>query len=409
MEPSQLRSLFGASVVLLALTALLAFWEPAEVDFEPEATAEVVAPTDPTRAVGIRIVQAAGERQDTVVLEKQDGIWRVREPFQADADVDRVVAVLDAVRESTRGVPLEGSPATFGLDPPQATVTVTMEDGSSRLLRLGSVAPVGWQTYALAMDGRVVAVSGKPGDDVLIRAGEFRDHQIFRFDPGDVTRLTITRQDHELDVQRTDDGWFVTGFGRADLVELDFLITELLKLRVSLFLDLDHETIADPRYVVRVETPAGVQEMRVGRDTPYGPLVFWADGLDGVVEPPMLGPLDRGPKRIAAHEAFPTFRDDRTTAIALSGAVDVRLERPDGGWGEHPWAVALRDAQVIQDYAPADWGSAELTVTLEGEGAAVVDVGPADAEGMRAVRDRAGGVAQRVPAEELAALFAPAP
>lgn len=405
MDSAQVRSIAVLAAVLLALTGALVFWEPAPSAGEPDATARVVEPTDPTRAVAATIAQASGERQDTIVLEKEDGIWRVREPFQADADVERVIGVLDAVRESERGLPVEGSPEAFGLAPPQVVVDVTMDDGSNRRLALGNVAAVGWRTYALAADGTVAAVRGKPGEELLRRPGEYRDHRIFRFRPEEVRRVMVESANGRLEATKSDAGWFLTGFGRVDLVELDAWITDLLTLRVELFLDLEHETVADPRYLVEVETADGVQSMRVGRDTPYGPLAFWGDGLDGVIDPPLLRMLDRGPTDVGVSDAFP-FDPVDTVAIVMSGAVERRIERGPDGWGEDPVAGAVRHAQLVYRATPPAWGAVELTVVLEGERTRTVEIGPVDADGFRPVRDTGGGAAMRVPADELEPLFA---
>ncbi|MCA9572664.1 MAG: hypothetical protein KC656_32715, partial [Myxococcales bacterium] len=150
------------------------------------------------------------------------------------------------------------------------------------------------------------------------------------------------------------------------------------------------------------ETPAGTQRMQVGRDTPYGPLVLFGDGLDGVIEPGLLAMLERGPTDVGETTAFP-WDPDAVVRVRISGAREAVLEPP---WSASPAITALSSAQLVYRRDPPVWTGPELTVVLETAGAEhPVEVGPVDAEGFRAVRDVLGGEPMRVPAEELEPLF----
>ncbi|MCB9676811.1 MAG: DUF4340 domain-containing protein [Alphaproteobacteria bacterium] len=408
MESRQLRLLAALTAILLALTALLWFGDTTADPYDPNATAEVVDPIDITLATRLRIVQSLGDRDATLEMEKADGIWRVTAPYQADTDPGAVVDVLDAVRESTKGIPVSGEPSGFGLEPPAATVTVWMEDGSERVLAVGNVTPDGAHTYAVAKDGTYAAVPGRPGDPLLRRPNEYRDHRVFRYEPGDVTRIAIESDLGRLEATKFDAGWFLTGYSRADLDALDNWVVDFLNLRVDLFLDLEAVRPEDPRYTVEVETSAGVQQMYVGRDTPYGPLIFFRDGLNGTMDPGLLDMLSRGPRDVGAADAFPF--DDDVTRITLSGARDAVLEPSGDTWAgaddaERVLAV-IQTAQLAYKADAPTWTGPELTVTLDGATRHVIEVGPPDAEGFRAVRDTGGGSPVRVPVDELEDLFA---
>ncbi|MEZ4319762.1 MAG: DUF4340 domain-containing protein [Myxococcota bacterium] len=409
MESSQVRLLAVLAAVLLALTAVLWFGEPPSASdvFDPDATALVVEPLDITKATSIRLEQALGEQQGTLELAKREGIWHVDAPYQADADPGAVIDLLDAVRESTKGIPVTGEAASFGLEPPAATVTVGLEDGTTRVLAVGNVTPDGAHTYARAADGTLAAVSGRPAEEMLKRPNEYRDHRVFRYAPGDVTRISVASDLGTLEATKSDAGWFLTGYSRADLDELDNWVVDFLNLQVDLFLDLEAAEPESPRYVVEVETDAGVQRMFVGRDTPYGPLIFFKDGLNGTMDPQLLRMLERGPTDVGVADAFPF--DDSVTRIVLSGARDATLVPEGDSWAGAPDAEAvlavLHAAQLTYKAAPPVWTGPELTVELVGDTRHVIEVGPPDADGFRAVRDTAGGSAVRVPIDEVDALF----
>jgi hypothetical protein len=348
----------------------------------------------------IHLLRRVDERAESVRMAKRDGIWWVTDPFEAEADPDVVFGVLDAVASVGAPDPLPaGDPADFGLAPPQVEATVTLADGSTRELILGRKAPVGVQTY-IQRGSDVAVVDGHPGDLLAKRANEYRDHKIFRYAPGDVTRVRVASALGVLEATETAEGWFLTDYGPVDLDALDDWIVDLTRLRVDLFLDLDHETIDEPRFTVEVETPAGVQRLLVGRDTPYGPLVFFGDGLDGVVDPGLLAMLERGPTDVGRSSVFP-FAPDRTARVEVVGE---RVVEPPFDLAD-PFVGMLRDAQYTYRRDPPAWTTVDATVIIEGPRGATLDVGPVDDEGFRPVRQQGSVTALRVPADELAPLF----
>lgn len=404
MEARQLRLLAVLTAVLAAAVAVLWLAEPPGEEADADATAVIAAGFDPADAVAVTIERSPGDDPDVVELEKRDGSWFVNAPYQAAADVDQIVAVLRALGHLKLGVPVQGDPAGFGLAPPVARATVKLRDGTEQQYTFGSAAPVGFRSYLLARDGSVAAVSGKPSEELLKRVAEYRDHRVFSYAPGDVVRASITSSQGVLQARKLDQGWFLDGFGRVDLDALDSWLTEMLALRVDLFLDLDHETIEQPLFIVEVETPAAVQRLFVGRDTPYGKLVLFGDGLDGVIPHEILQMLERGPTDVGVSEAFP-FEPTSDTRITLSGVREATYTQSEGEWSA-PMAVldVLRDAQLVYRREPPQLESADLTVRIEGaRGLRTLEIGPA-VDGFRAVRELPGE-ALRVPVEELAPLF----
>lgn len=405
MESSQVRLLAALTVVLSVLVGVLWFGSPPEKNDDETATAVISAGFSPADAVALELERNAGEQAERIVLTKRDGKWDVDEPFQAPADVDRIFAVLQTLGSIEKGVPVEGAAQDFGLETPAVVASVTLKDGEKRRLTFGNVAPVGYRSYMRTATGGIAAVTGNPSEELLKRVGEYRDHRVFHYQPGDVTRVSIASGYGLLEATKTDAGWFMTGFGRADLDDLDSWITEMLNLRVELFLDLDHEVIEDPLFQVEVQTNAGTEVLQVGKDTPYGKLVLFGDGLDGVIDHELLQMLERGPSDVGTSRAFP-FDATSDTEVRVEGIRQGTWTQREGEWSFPQGLLEVFDeAQVVFKLEPPAWSEPELVVTFQGaDGTRRVEIGPADAEGFRAVRELPGAP-MRVPVDELAALF----
>ncbi len=395
MHPTQLRllgALLGAGLVLAALAWVL-----------PEGGRAEGLPVHRGFELGDARSLVLDRREGGQVrLEKRDGIWWVTAPFESQADPDLVFGVLDAIRGARWGRPVRGELVQFGLEPPVVTAVVEVEGAEPVRLVLGDTAPVGLRTYA-RVDGEVLVVEGHPADLLTKPPREYRDHKVFRYDPGDVRRIAVQSPGGLLEAIKGEHGWYLTGFSRVDLDALDDWIVDLLRLRVDMFLELDEATIDDPRYRVEVETSGGVQRLQVGRETPYGTLVRYGDGVYGVIHPDVLAMLRRGPTDVGDPNVFP-WDPDHVERVRLEGAVERVLTPP---WEPSPLITALETAAFVYRRDPPTWTGAELTVYLEGGGKIhPVALGPIDAEGFRPVRDLLGGEAMRVPADEVAPLFA---
>ncbi len=408
MEGRQLRWIVALTAVLVLLTGVLWFSEPPEVQYDPEETSEVVDDLELSEARSIRIVRNADDRTGPIELSKREGMWFVDAPFEAPAEPGHIVDILDAVRESRRGIPVEGPAERFGLAPPRAVLTVGMADGSERVLEVGDATPSDQRTYVFAKDRSVAAVFGLPAEPLMKRASEYRDHRIFDYDPSEVTRIMVRSGAGLLEATKNEHGWYLTGFSRADLDKLDTWIVQFTNLRVDLFTDLPEDVPSDPQMIIEVETPDGIQPMYLGRDTPYGPMVYFRGGLDGPMSPELLKAIPTVPTNIGVTDAFPALDD--VERITLEGAREVTLVRDGDSWSGAPDAEAIPSALQLAtlEYRPSPPASSqpELTVTLfePGREPAVFEIGPVE-QGYRAVLDTRGGGPVRVPADDLAALF----
>ena len=180
MDPRQLRTLGLLGGALAALGALY-LAGPAEEEQGSRVHAGV--PLD--QAISIHLERHVDDREEEIDLEKRDGIWWVVRPFEAEADPDVVFGVLNAVARAEHGRPVDGPLADFGLEPPAAVAEIGLLSGAPVRLEVGAPAPVGLATYVRG-DGGPAVVEGRPVDELTKRVQEYRDHKIFRFDPGQV-------------------------------------------------------------------------------------------------------------------------------------------------------------------------------------------------------------------------------
>ena len=339
--------------------------------------------------------------EDTVELEKVSGVWKMTAPIEADADPDFVRDLLASARHARRfeEVDVDVSPE-FGLAPAKAKLSITLEEGE-RYYEVGSQTPGMRKTY-LGHEGRVYASNSDLFETATLRAQEFREHRIFSVDPGEITRVRVTSPDGVLEASRKEQGlWYTTGYGRASTDAVDDWVTDLLRLRVDLFLDLDHTSIEHPLYEAELETTNGLHRLEVGRSTPYGQLVLFGGTLDGVVAPPLLAMFERGPTAIAAGQVFP-FQDGVERVVRTDGVVSKTFEKGSSGFRALETATPVYRDASDEMLPPAEAKPVRWTFELFGSGRSYVfDVSEPDRSGRVLVTDRNGGGPVRVDAEFL--------
>lgn len=113
-----------AAVVVLAA---LAYFEPGR---QKPAAQPPLSPVPADQIARLRIEQP---QQPALVLAREDGEWRILEPYAAAADANTLQALLDLLAEPVAAhYPLrEQDPAAFGLDQPGMTLHIN--DGAATL------------------------------------------------------------------------------------------------------------------------------------------------------------------------------------------------------------------------------------------------------------------------------------
>jgi hypothetical protein len=132
------KSLVGLLALALVGIAVAfgAAWAGRDEEKKTEAKekAEKLFDFDKAHVTGLRIVKDGA----TVSLAKADR-WKLTAPVQADGDEGAITSLIDALSRLKQKKELEGTndPKNFGLDKPQLTVAVKLEDGKEQGLDFG--------------------------------------------------------------------------------------------------------------------------------------------------------------------------------------------------------------------------------------------------------------------------------
>ncbi|MEK7356884.1 MAG: DUF4340 domain-containing protein, partial [Bdellovibrionota bacterium] len=118
------------------------------------------------------------------VLEKKDGVWRITAPIDDLADLQEINALTGAIERETglEKVSEEASELkTFGLDKPGLTATVTAADGTSQVLKFGSVSSYDGNLYVQrGGENEVWLVGSSLEGQFTKKLIEWRDKHLYR-------------------------------------------------------------------------------------------------------------------------------------------------------------------------------------------------------------------------------------
>lgn len=165
-----------ALVVLAVLGGLLLLPSPAPPAPEPEPE----APWDPFRPEAVRSIAVLDKGDTGTLLERNGAAWTVRRgdqaPTAARSDQARWGAVALSSLRPIREVADDGDAGAFGLGPMALRIEVSLDDGSTRTLRLGDPLRVGEGRYArFGDDDRVWAVPMTPLLPLLVDPEELQE------------------------------------------------------------------------------------------------------------------------------------------------------------------------------------------------------------------------------------------
>lgn len=243
MNSSQTKWLVGLAVALLAF---ILFTELRQRPGPPPSPAgEPLVPR--LRPATVTRVEFASSNV-TLRAELEAGQWRLTAPLNYPANSLLLKTLVDVCARLRPQLVIPaaqaGSPADFGLSPPQATLRFHQGDTPLEL-RIGSRAPVGTQLYVQVAGAGHIAVTDGALLEFLPRiADDWRDRSLLALANVKFDRVRVRTGARDLTLQRdaTNQLWRITlptPPKRADTPRIEELLTALRRWPVLQFLSDD--------------------------------------------------------------------------------------------------------------------------------------------------------------------------
>ena len=185
--------------------------------------------------------------QDLKLVKSATGGWQLKNPFQADADTEKVNQMLDDVLNKRVKQTLEvAALAQYGLDTPTITLSLWTTDGTSptATFLIGKKA-INFSVYTKEKsEAHIFLIESSALDDLTKSPADLRDRGVIQFNTAAVSNIQLTHRDEAsasesspINCGKRDGTWFVTHpiEAQADAEEIERLLSELRSLPVSTF------------------------------------------------------------------------------------------------------------------------------------------------------------------------------
>ncbi|MXV82949.1 DUF4340 domain-containing protein [Candidatus Poribacteria bacterium] len=203
--------------------------------------------------------------QDLKLVKDATGNWHLKNPFQADADSEKVNQMLDDILNKRVKQTLEVTAlAQYGLDTPSITLSLWTEQASpAAVFSIGKKA-INFSVYVKERsEAHIFLIESSALDDLTKSPTDLRDRSVIKFNTETVSNIQLTyfkshQSSKTVNCEKRDGTWRVTHpiKAKADTQEIEDILSELRLLQVSTF-EADQ---AD------ADTPAQLE--KTGLDTP---------------------------------------------------------------------------------------------------------------------------------------------
>ncbi len=351
---------------------------------EQRELATQVVDVKPNRATGLLVKVPAF----SVTLQRQDATWHLMSPLATRAEsslIQRILTLLHPLHASRTLTPTSKAPLTlkdYGLDPPQATLTV-LEGSTSTILFFGEKSAVGESRYMKRADRpEVFIIDAELFDAISQPLDQYRSHALLSVDPWHVDQLRLTRGDATTTLvkQPAPEGssepaaWRITEpfADEADRTAVSTLFSKLRNARIERFLN-DAPTAEQhaawgldaPASRIRLPfgTPPKTQELTIGHALPdQTTLVAVARDAEPSVYAVTNAELEAvftDPKTLRSKACFAFFPTQVTAVQVTWQSASWKLERHDEQWLDaqghtvdaskiDTWLASLRDVRLAR-------------------------------------------------------------
>ena len=267
--PVSLRRILALLVLVAALGTYLYVYELPQA--EKEGKKDKLLAIDKDAVTGISLV-FPDRRID---LRKDDKGWQLVKPLTAPADDGAVKGLVTTIADAEIQKTIDELPqdlASFGLDKPDPTVTLTLKDGTQTApLAVGKNTAIGGKTYARKDDEAKLYLTGSSLHFGLAKqVKDLRDKQLLAFQDDDVTRVEIAPETGETTVlaRKDKDSWTLQPGDRpADATEVRSYLASVRAARAVDFpddapTDLGKYGLVKPRLTITLRTGKDGSETR---------------------------------------------------------------------------------------------------------------------------------------------------
>jgi hypothetical protein len=210
----------------------------------------------------------------TISFAKDDkGAWRITAPLEARADATEVEGLLSSFASLRIERVVEKTPAdlkTYEIPKEEVALWVKGKDAPVRVL-IGMENPLDKSLFAKrADDPRVVLLSNSLKNTIDKKVFDFREKDVFKFEPSDVKSIRVKAKDVAWEAVREGDGWLLKSPVRAPAAKskVETLLDALSALKATEFLSEDKKAadlkkfgLEKPEYQVILSLPAAGKEI----------------------------------------------------------------------------------------------------------------------------------------------------
>ena len=385
----QMRGLLVASVLLVVLAGGIWWSNRAAKEKEskpaPDATPKILSLTEGD----IRRIEVARRDGEKTVVEKDaTGAWKMTSPESYPVDKFNVSQFVTAAASVSSDKVIEDKmtdAGQYGLTQPSLTLTVTLKDGKSKVLKVGDDAPAGSSSYAAAEgDPHVYTIASYTKEGFNKQAADLRDKRMLTFDSDKLVRVTLAAQKTETEFGKNAKGeWQIVKPQpyRADSFNVDDMIRRLQDVKLDATVsaeDLKKNAAAfnsaAPLAVITATDLAATQklEIRKTKDDKYYARSSVVDGTY-TVEATTAKAFDKSTTDFRNKKLFDFGFTDPSKIDFHGTATQVSLAKGGEKWFRNGKALESASMQTFLDkvrdlsatkFADSGFGTATIDITV---------------------------------------------
>ena len=282
------RTIALLAVVLVAIGGVY-FWDldRKEQKLDEQKLEKTIFPMEILQVLDIGVQREAGRLS---LRKNEDGDWVLMEPMAADTDKNEVNAFIDALVSAKKDRIIDENPKsldTFGLDKPEATLTVKALAGEEddktveRTLYIGKKNPTEAFHYArIEGEKPVFLISDSVWNKAETQPFKLRDKTIWAYRTENVKSVRLESKDDGVTLNRLSDeryDWEVTAPGpyKGDGDSIEALLFRLTRIRAGGFQDAGEKPLSEfgldpPDRLIRLtlKKPEKTLSLKVGATIP---------------------------------------------------------------------------------------------------------------------------------------------